>query len=909
MATQSSNMLHPVPTRTPPAQARPTAALPTAHPLRALPGNEPAHGLKLAAADAPETERRHEDNKDDEAAWLPSGNEAAAATDTVSGAGAETAAASSVTGGASTTGAAAEATAGASSAPAGSSLFAGLTANPELTVGAILGTVTLGAAMTGKSPYDGSAESAPAPSPLASGAGQQHGSAADSPATGNRGIEETGSGTSAGSASNTASGSGTAASTGAGVGAAAGSSSGAGAASGSHASSDAGHVGAAGTEGSAANAGGSGAPGGAAGGAATSPDTGRGADPAHTQSLNYGTDENKAIGAAIFKGAGSQDTPEFIRITSIRGKNAGTVNGLMTLENGQEITVGQVISRADFERIFWNASKSDGSFSFVPVKDAQGTAIPNTVEQTVIIRTPESTKPGSTADTPAGESGNAGHDTTSQTGSGAGTATGSNAGTPSGTGSNSGTGAGSGTHASTGTTGSDSSSDSTSGSSNNEQSPPQTTGEQGNGGKPSAQNADNHGNDSQTTTPGQNGQVNNGQTPVQNQGNQSVGNEAPARNDDAQSSNGKTPAQTPGSQGSGSDTGNPATGNPGTGENTQTGGTQTGDKSDGNGDASVTPTNPPVSEPTSPPAQQAANAPSPILPDYAPDQSVQQAIHANDKPVGASIFNGTNPEHAPSFVKITAIQDKDGADVTGAMTLGKGGTAITTDQVISKEQFDNVFLDALKAPGGSFKFIPVMDSEGTAMPGASEQTVSIGVDYLHHFPSQPFVDASKADDESKTDAEFSYYRVYELTENEDTNGTLDGLVKISGNERTPLQKGDLIKPEDFDNLYWDYTSNNGGRFLLVGVDAQGTDISNEKGENLYMSSYATTRDGQEPPEVESTEDGEDEGEAGISAHSAPLHLESFLESASAFHGSSHLSVNGQSTLDNLLEHQVIHGIL
>ena len=898
-------MLHPVPTRTLPAQTRPTAALPTAHPLRALPGNEPAHGLKLAAADASEPERRHEDNKDDEAAWLPSGNEAAAATDTVSGAGAETTGASSVTGGASTTGAAAEATAGASSAPAGSSLFAGLTANPELTVGAILGTVTLGAAMTGKSPYDGSAKSAPAPSPLASGAGQQHGSAADSPATGNRGIEETGSGTSAGSASNTASGSGTAASTGAGVGAAAGSSSGAGAASGSHASSDAGHVGAAGTEGSAANAGGSGAPGGAAGGAATSSDTGRGADPAHTQSLNYGTDENKAIGAAIFKGAGSQDTPEFIRITSIRGKNAGTVNGLMTLENGQEITVGQVISRADFERIFWNASKSDGSFSFVPVKDAQGTAIPNTVEQTVIIRTPESTKPGSTADTPAGESGNAGHNTTSQTGSSTGTATGSNAGTPSGTDGSSGTGAGSDTHAGTGTTGSDSSSDSTSGSSNNEQSPPQTTGEQGNGGKPSAQNADNHGNDSQTTTPGQNGQVNNGQTPAQNQGNQSVGNEAPARNDDDQSSDGKTPAQTPGSQGSGSDTGNPATGTPGTGESTQTGGAPTGGESDGNGDASVTPTNPPVSGPTSPPAQQAANAPSPILPDYAPDQSVQQAIHANDKPVGASIFNGTNPEHAPSFVKITAIQDKDGADVTGAMTLGKGGTAITTDQVISKEQFDNVFLDALKAPGGSFKFIPVMDSEGTAMPGASEQTVSIGVDYLHHFPSQTF---SKLFSE---EAHLSHYKIFSIAENEDTNGTQDGMLKIDGNERTPLQKGDLIKPEDFDKLYWDYSSNNGGRFIFVGVDSTGRNITDSDGEQLVLEDLAKTRDGQEPPEIQIAGDGEDEGdeEAGISAHSAPLHLESFLESASAFHGSSHLSVNGQSTLDNLLEHQVIHGIL
>lgn len=890
MATQSSNMLHPVPTRTLPAQTRPTAALPTAHPLRALPGNEPAHGLKLAAADASEPERRHEDNKDDEAAWMPSGNEAAAATDTVSGAGAETAGASSVTGGASTTGAAAEATAGASSAPAGSSLFASLTANPELTVGAILGTVTLGAAMTGKSPYDGSTEPAPAPAPLASGAGQQRGSAADSPATGNRGIEETGSGTSAGSASNTPSSSGTAASTGAD--AAAGSGSGAGAASGSHASSDAGHVGAGGTEGSSGNAGGSGAPDGAVGGAATPPGTGHGADPAHTQSLNYGTDENKAIGAAIFNGASPQDTPEFIRITSIRGKNAGTVNGLMTLENGEEITVGQVISRADFERIFWNASKSDGCFSFVPVKDAQGTAIPNTAEQTVIIRTPESTKPGSTVDTPAGESGNAGHDTTSQTGSSAGTATGSNAGTPSGTDGSSGTGAGSDTHAGTGTTGSDSSSDSTSGSSNNEQSPSQSTGDQDKGG--------------QTTTPGQNGQVNNGQTPVQNQGNQSVGNEAPARNDDDQSSgDGKTPAQTPGSQGSGSDTGNPATGNPGTGENTQTGGTQTGDKSDGNGDASVTPTNPPASESASPPAHQAANAPAPILPDYAPNQSVQQAIHANDKPVGSSIFNGTNPEHAPSFVKITAIQDKDGADVSGVMTLGKGGTAITTDQVISKEQFDNVFLDALKAPGGSFKFVPVLDSEGTAMPGASEQTVSIGVDYLHHFPSQTF---SKLFSE---EAHLSHYKIFSIAENEDTNGTQDGMLKIDGNERTPLQKGDLIKPEDFDKLYWDYSSNNGGRFIFVGVDSTGRNITDSDGEQLVLEDLAKTRDGQEPPEIQIAGDGEDEGdeEAGISAHSAPLHLESFLESASAFHGSSHLSVNGQSTLDNLLEHQVIHGIL
>ena len=471
------------------------------------------------------------------------------------------------------------------------------------------------------------------------------------------------------------------------------------------------------------------------------------------------------------------------------------------------------------------------------------------------------------------------------------------------------------------------------------QPPSQSTGAQDKGG--------------QTPPQGQDGSANNGQTPAQNQGDQSIGNEAPARDDDAQSSDGKTPAPTPGSQGSGSqtpaqntsgqgddsqtppqnagggsDTGNPATGNPGTSDTAQTGGTQPdgaqtggaqtgtsetssdgkhdgGDsKGDGakgedgeqgkNGEDTASPSNPPV---TTPP---------PTPPDYTPNQSIQQAIHANNKPVGASIFNGTNPAHAPSFVKITAVLDKDGEEVPGAMTLGKDGEAITTDQVISKEQFDNVFLDALKAPGGSFKFIPVMDSEGTEMPGATEQTVSIGFDYVHHFQSEPFREGYEGEDR------FSYYRIHSLTEHQDTNGTLDGMFKLDGGERTTLKLGDLIRPEDFDKLYWDYSSNNGGRFTLVGVDASGRDLTDEKNQNMVLEEVAKTRTGRLPPdepggEETDVEDSEDSND--IAGHSAALHPESFTDAASAFHGSSHLSVNGQSTLDNLLEHQVIHGIL
>ncbi len=695
------------------------------------------------------------------------------------------------------------------------------------------------------------------------------------------------------------------------------------------------------------------------------------ADPANTRSLNYGANENKAVGANVFNGNNANETPEFIRITAIRGKN-GT-NGLMTLENGEDITVGQVISRADFERIFWNASKSDGSFSFVPVQDAKGTVAPNTVEQTVVIKTPETPAPSSNPGTSSGEGGNTGHEAGSQTGAASGSGAGSSTG--SGTGSSTGTGANTGANAGTGTANNGTDPNNTTGqqSGNNQgdssaqnTGSPSGTGETSNqgassgdgttpaGGKPGAEGSGSEnkpstgsgadstsgsasgsgstsgsdlnngsGSDKGGSTPseGQSSQASNGQAPSQNAGGQGSESQPPAQTPSGQGGSEQTTAPTQGSpsgeqtpaqnasgqgdasqtppqnSGGGSDTGNPATGNPGTGDTAQTGGTQPdGAKGeDGeqgkNGEDTVSPSNPP------------ATTPPPTPPDYAPNQSVQQAIHANNKPVGASIFNGTNPAHAPSFVKITAVLDKDGEEVPDAMTLGKEGEAITTDQVISKEQFESVFLDALKAPGGSFKFIPVMDSEGTEMPGATEQTVSIGFNYVHHFQSEPFREGYEGEDR------FSYYRIYSLTEHQDTNGTLDGMFKLDGGERTTLKLGDMIRPEDFDKLYWDYSSNNGGRFTLVGVDASGKDLTDEKNQNLVLEEVAKTRTGRLPPDEPGGEETDDEDGDDIEGHSATLHPESFTDAASAFHGSSHFSVNGQSTLDNLLDQQMNHGLI
>ena len=721
------------------------------------------------------------------------------------------------------------------------------------------------------------------------------------------------------------------------------------------------------------------------------------ADPANTRSLNYGANENKAIGANVFNSNNTNETPAFIRITAIRGKNAGSSHGLMTLENGEEIVVGQVISRADFERIFWNASKSDGSFSFVPVQDAQGTTAPNTVEQTVVIKTPDPLAPGSNPGTSSGEGGNTGHEAGSQTGAGSGT--GSSTGNGANTGANAGTGTANNGTDPNNTTGQQSGNDKGDGTAQNTGSP-SGTGEASNqsassgdgttpaGGKPGAEGSGSEnkpvtgsGSDSTSGSASDSGSAGGsdstsgsdrnkgsgsdkgGSTPSEGQSSQVSNGQAPSQNAGGQGSESQTPPQTPSGQGSSEQTTSPTqgsssgeqtppqnagggsdTGTPGAGESTQTGGAQTGSaqtgtsetessgtgdngkqtsdggqngaadgdakhegdgtKGDGtkgedgeqgkNGEDTASPSNPPV---TTPP---------PTPPDYTPNQSIQQAIHANNKPVGASIFNGTNPAHAPSFVKITAVLDKDGEEVPGAMTLGKDGEAITTDQVISKEQFDNVFLDALKAPGGSFKFIPVMDSEGTEMPGATEQTVSIGFDYVYHFQAETFSNLLNQD------PELAYYRVHRITENEDTNGKPDGMFRIDGDERTPLKQGDLIRPEDFDKLYWDYESNNGGRFTFAGMNAQGEQINHTVDDEvlqLVLAEYAKTRDGKAPPEDDSDEEEESTGESGISDHSASLHHEAFADATLPFSDSPHLSMKGQSTLDNLLEHQVSHGIL
>ena len=199
---------------------------------------------------------------------------------------------------------------------------------------------------------------------------------------------------------------------------------------------------------------------------------------------------------------------------------------------------------------------------------------------------------------------------------------------------------------------------------------------------------------------------------------------------------------------------------------------------------------------------------APALPTYEADVSVAYTYNQS-KAVGAEIFNGTDSATAPSFVRITAIQGKEGEAAANTMSL-QDGEALTTGSVVSRADFDKVVWDASKNEGGSFKFIPVQDAQGTALPGAVEQTVSINeAKPLFHIPAGYFDPAGEHP---------AYVKVTNFTEANDTNGILDALV-LGEDGGTGLKVGDVIRAEDFGRVYWNHASNDGGEIFLTPYNA------------------------------------------------------------------------------------------
>ena len=549
--------------------------------------------------------------------------------------------------------------------------------------------------------------------------------------------------------------------------------------------------------------------------------------PAYSEnaSVSYAHGENKALGATVFSGSNDETAPAFVRITAIQGKDGEAAAGTMSLLGGNAIVPNQVISRADFDKVVWDASKNEGgSFSFVPVQDAQGTALPGALEQTVTIHEAPAL-PTYEADMSVAYTYNQSKAVGADIFNGTDSAT-----APSFV---------------------------------------RITAIQGKDGEAAANTMSLQGGDALTA-----GSVvsradfdkvvwdaskNEGGSfkfiPVQDaQGTALPGaveqtvsinearplyhiaaenfdlldaypdrvNEHPAYVQvtnivEANDTNGILDALVLG----------------------EDGGTvlKVGDiiraedfgrvywnyASNDGGEIFLATYNAEgrlidpgrYSMELEPSWKTPAKAPA--LPTYKADVSLDYAFNES-KVVGDGIFNGTDSKTAPAFVRITAIQGKDGEAAAHTMSL-QGGDALTAGSVVARADFDKVVWDASKNEGGSFKFIPVQDAQGTALPGAVEQTVSINEGRpIFHIPAGNFdlVDAYP----DQVDEHPAYVKVTNIVETNDTNGILDALV-LGEDGGTVLKVGDIIRAEDFGRVYWNHASNDGGTVFLATYNAEG----------------------------------------------------------------------------------------
>ena len=197
-------------------------------------------------------------------------------------------------------------------------------------------------------------------------------------------------------------------------------------------------------------------------------------------------------------------------------------------------------------------------------------------------------------------------------------------------------------------------------------------------------------------------------------------------------------------------------------------------------------------------------------PTYDANKSVDVAHDVTDAKIAKEVFEGTNPANKPEAVKATGF---------AAGTLKVNGQAINPGDKIAAENFDKVTWDASKGEGGSFKFTPVQANGDALAQGGAEQTITI-----NEAPAPaPKKAAYVGHDVKKAEIGTQVF--------EDSEGSSPAAVKISGLTPDTLKKGgvsvaegDLIQSRDFDKLTWDSTKGDGGSFKFTPVQANGDAI-------------------------------------------------------------------------------------
>ena len=211
---------------------------------------------------------------------------------------------------------------------------------------------------------------------------------------------------------------------------------------------------------------------------------------------------------------------------------------------------------------------------------------------------------------------------------------------------------------------------------------------------------------------------------------------------------------------------------------------------------------------------QPAQPPVKAAPSYEANKSVNVAHDETNAKIGKEVFEGTTPDNKPEAVKATGF-------AAGALKVD--GNVITDGALIKAADFDKVTWDASKGEGGSFKFTPVQ-ANGDALEGAAEQTITI-----NEAPAAPVVnaepklgvyaseksvvdvgrDAEPVKLDSKlfagTDPEKAPDAVkITVVHGPDNQPTNDGVLTYTvGGQKHSLTSGSFLDKANFDKVEWD----------------------------------------------------------------------------------------------------------
>ena len=279
-------------------------------------------------------------------------------------------------------------------------------------------------------------------------------------------------------------------------------------------------------------------------------------------------------------------------------------------------------------------------------------------------------------------------------------------------------------------------------------------------------------------------------------------------------------------------------------------------------------------------------------PDYSTPPTEQHvATHDGNKHIDPSVFKGGVLSKAPMFIRLTHVEETEGGDGNHTVLYIKGEGENNVLQfkpsdinkeggtILSAAQFGQLHWDAAHNEGGSFKFKPLggdmkdikdsveqtvtvteakaeQSSAEVAKVGTYDDTTKSVQVATHDAPDTPIAAKFFAGIDGKTAPEFVKINSIKLGD-ADVAAEKNGLYKQlteNGNKET-VNVNDVLTKAEFDKLHWDALKSGDGTHTI-----EFTPVKNAAGEALDTATThsftvvepdaAPKPSGSEPPNVE-----------------------------------------------------------